>query len=58
LLLVAALGVVGMLAVAAPAYGEGRPFSTVLTGRRRLGWNIRGGRDRRSGAAQPRRLVD
>jgi CHRD domain len=32
LLLVAALGVVGMLAVAAPAYGEGRPFSTVLTG--------------------------
>lgn len=32
LLLVATLGVVGMLAVGAPAYGEGRPFSTVLTG--------------------------
>jgi CHRD domain len=32
LLLVAALSMVGMLAVGAPAYGEGRPFSTVLTG--------------------------
>jgi CHRD domain len=30
--LVAALSMVGMLAVAAPAYGEGRSFSTVLTG--------------------------
>jgi hypothetical protein len=32
LLLVAALSMVGMLAVGAPAYGEGRPFSTMLTG--------------------------
>jgi CHRD domain len=32
LLLVAALGMVGMLAVAAPAYAQGRPFSTVLSG--------------------------
>jgi hypothetical protein len=32
LLLVAAQGVVGMLVVAAPAYGQGRPFSTMLTG--------------------------
>ena len=32
LLLVAALVVVGALAVAAPAYAGGRPFSTVLTG--------------------------
>jgi hypothetical protein len=32
LFVVAALSVVGLLAVGAPAYGEGRPFSTVLTG--------------------------
>jgi hypothetical protein len=32
LLLAAALSVVGMLAVGAPAYGQGRPFSTMLTG--------------------------
>ncbi len=32
LLLVAALGTVGTLAVGAPAYGQGRPFSTVLSG--------------------------
>jgi hypothetical protein len=32
LFLVAALGVVGMLAVGAPAYAEGRPLSTTLTG--------------------------
>ena len=32
LFLVATLGVVGMLAVGAPAYGEGRPFATTLTG--------------------------
>jgi CHRD domain len=32
LLLVAAVSMVGMLAVGAPAYGQGRPFSTVLTG--------------------------
>jgi hypothetical protein len=32
LFLVATLSMVGMLAVSAPAYGEGRPFSTVLTG--------------------------
>lgn len=32
LFLVAALSMVGMLAVGAPAYGEGRPFSTMLTG--------------------------
>jgi hypothetical protein len=32
LFLAAALGMVGMLAVGAPAYGEGRPFSTTLTG--------------------------
>ncbi len=32
LLLVAALAVVGTLAVSAPAYATGRPFSTVLTG--------------------------
>ena len=30
--LVAALSTVGMLAVGAPAYAQGRPFSTVLTG--------------------------
>jgi hypothetical protein len=32
LLLVAVLTMVGMLAVGAPAYGEGRPLSTLLTG--------------------------
>jgi len=32
LFLVAALSVLGVLAVGAPAYGEGRPFSTTLTG--------------------------
>jgi CHRD domain len=32
LFLTAALGLVGMLAMAAPALGEGRPFSTTLTG--------------------------
>jgi hypothetical protein len=32
LFLVAAVGMVAMLAVAAPALGEGRPFSTTLTG--------------------------
>lgn len=32
LLLATALGAVGMLAVGAPAYGGGRPFSTMLTG--------------------------
>jgi len=32
LFLVATLGMVGMLAVGAPAYGEGRPFATTLTG--------------------------
>jgi CHRD domain len=32
LLLAAILGMVGMLAVGAPAYGEGRAFSTTLTG--------------------------
>ena len=32
LLLVAAVSMVGMLAVGAPAYGQGRPFSTVLSG--------------------------
>jgi hypothetical protein len=32
LFLAVALGMVGMLAVGAPAYGEGRPFSTTLTG--------------------------
>jgi CHRD domain len=32
LLLVAVLGMVGLLAVGAPAYGQGRPFSTMLTG--------------------------
>jgi CHRD domain len=32
LFLVATLGVVAMLTVGAPAYGEGRPFSTTLTG--------------------------
>jgi CHRD domain len=32
LLLAAALGLVGMLAVGAPALGEGRPFATTLTG--------------------------
>jgi CHRD domain len=32
LFVAAALGMVGMLAVGAPAYGEGRPFSTTLTG--------------------------
>jgi CHRD domain len=30
--LVAALGMVGLFAVGAPAYGEGRPFATALTG--------------------------
>ena len=32
LFLAATLGMVAMLAVGAPAYGEGRPFSTTLTG--------------------------
>jgi hypothetical protein len=32
LFLSAALGMVSMLAVGAPAYGEGRPFATTLTG--------------------------
>jgi CHRD domain len=32
LFLVAAFTMVGMLAVGAPAYGEGRPLSTMLTG--------------------------
>ncbi|HYY78095.1 MAG TPA: CHRD domain-containing protein [Actinomycetes bacterium] len=32
LLLVAVVSMVGMLAVGAPAYGQGRPFSTVLSG--------------------------
>jgi hypothetical protein len=32
LFLAAALGMVAMLAMAAPALGEGRPFSTTLTG--------------------------
>jgi hypothetical protein len=32
LFLAAVLGMVGMLAMGAPAYGEGRPFSTTLTG--------------------------
>jgi CHRD domain len=32
LFLAAALGLVGMLAVGAPAYGQGRPFATTLTG--------------------------
>jgi hypothetical protein len=32
LFLAATLGMVALLAVAAPAYGEGRPFSTTLTG--------------------------
>jgi hypothetical protein len=32
LLLVATLGVIGMLAVGAPAFAEGRPFATTLTG--------------------------
>jgi CHRD domain len=32
LLLVAALSMVGMLAGGAPAYAQGRPFSTMLTG--------------------------
>jgi CHRD domain len=32
LFLVAALSIVAVLAVGAPAYGEGRPFSTALTG--------------------------
>jgi hypothetical protein len=32
LVLAAILGSVGMLAIAAPALGEGRPFSTALTG--------------------------
>jgi CHRD domain len=32
LFLVAALSLVGVLAVGAPAYGEGRPFATTLTG--------------------------
>jgi hypothetical protein len=31
-LLLAALGMVAMLAIGAPAYGQGRPFSTTLTG--------------------------
>ena len=32
LFLAATLGMVAMLAIGAPAYGEGRPFSTTLTG--------------------------
>jgi CHRD domain len=32
LFLAATLGMVGMLAVGAPAYGEGRPLATTLTG--------------------------
>jgi hypothetical protein len=32
LFLAATLGMVALLAIAAPAYGEGRPFSTTLTG--------------------------
>ena len=32
LFLVATLGMVALLAVGAPAYGQGRPFSTTLTG--------------------------
>ncbi|MFL5880350.1 MAG: CHRD domain-containing protein, partial [Actinomycetota bacterium] len=32
LFLAATLGMVGMLTVGAPAYGEGRPFATMLTG--------------------------
>jgi hypothetical protein len=32
LFLAATLGMAGMLTVAAPAYGQGRPFSTTLTG--------------------------
>jgi hypothetical protein len=32
LFLAATLGMVAMLAVGAPAYGEGRPFATTLTG--------------------------
>jgi CHRD domain len=32
LFLAATLGMVAMLAVAAPAYGQGRPFATTLTG--------------------------
>jgi CHRD domain len=32
LFLAATLGLVGMLTVGAPAYGQGRPFSTTLTG--------------------------
>jgi hypothetical protein len=32
LFLAATLGMVALLAVGAPAFGEGRPFSTTLTG--------------------------